>query len=441
MSKKKIYWLVGILVVAIAVLIILKKKGVIGANDEGVMVETAAADEITIVETVSATGKIQPEIEIKISSEVSGEIIDLPVKEGQIVKKGDLLVKINPMLYTSGLNRSVSELSGSKAGLSQADANFKEAKANYERNKTLYDKGIISKSDWDKAIATFEVAKASKESAYFNVQSASATVKESKDNLGRTTIYSPADGTISSLGVELGERVLGTQQMTGTELLRVANLNNMEVEVDVNENDIVKISVGDSTKIQVDAYLKKEFKGIVTSISNSASTATSADQVTNFKVKVRILKESYLDLVEGKPTSYSPFRPGMTATVDIITKRKEKVIGVPISSVVVKSDTAATKKFEVKDVSEGEKVKAKSDKKYECVFVKEGNKAKIRVIKTGIQDDTNIEVLSGLKKGDVVITGPYTTVTKDLNSGDKVTSKKGSESKDKKGTSATVSTN
>jgi HlyD family secretion protein len=441
MSKKKIYGLVGILVVVIAVLIVLKKNGTIGANDEGVTVETAAADEITIVETVSATGKIQPEIEIKISSEVSGEIIALPVKEGQVVKKGDLLVKINPMLYTSGLKRSVSEFSGSKAGLSQADANFKEAKANYDRNKTLYDKGIISKSDWDKAIASFEVAKASKESAYFNVQSASATVKESKDNLGRTTIYSPADGTISSLGVELGERVLGTQQMTGTELLRVANLNNMEVEVDVNENDIVKISVGDSTKIQVDAYLKKEFKGIVTSISNSASTATSADQVTNFKVKVRILKESYLDLIAGKPTSYSPFRPGMTATVDIITKRKEKVIGVPISSVVVKSDTAATKKFEVKDESEGEKVKAKSDKKFECVFVKVGNKAKIRVIKTGIQDDTNIEVISGLKKGDVVITGPYTTVTKDLNSGDKVTSKKGSENKDKKGTSITVSTN
>ncbi len=441
MSKKKIYWLVGILVVVIAGLIILKKTGVIGANDEGVTVETATADEITIVETVSATGKIQPEIEIKISSEVSGEIIDLPVKEGQVVKKGDLLVKINPMLYTSGLNRSVSQLSGSKAGLSQADASFKEAKANYERSKTLFEKGIISKSDWDKAIATFEVAKASKESAYFNVESASATVKESRDNLGRTTIYSPADGTISSLGVELGERVLGTQQMTGTELLRVANLNNMEVEVDVNENDIVKISVGDSTKIQVDAYLKKEFKGIVTSISNSASTATSADQVTNFKVKVRILKESYQDLLEGKPASYSPFRPGMTATVDIITKRKEKVIGVPISSVVVKSDTAATKKYEIKDENNDQKVKAKNDKKYECVFVKEGNKAKIRVIKTGIQDDTNIEVVSGLKKGDVVITGPYTTVTKDLNSGDKVTTKKGSDKKDKKDTSITVSEN
>jgi HlyD family secretion protein len=212
--------------------------------------------------------------------------------------------------------------------------------------------------------------------------------------------------------------------------LRVANLNNMEVEVDVNENDIVKISIGDSTKIQVDAYLKKEFKGIVTSISNSASTATTADQVTNFKVKVRILKESYMDLLEGKPATYSPFRPGMTATVDIITKRKENVIGVPISSVVVKNDTAAVNKFEIKDEPEDKKVVAKSDKKFECVFVKDGNKAKIRIVKTGIQDDTNIEIISGLKKGDVVIVGPYTMVTKDLNSGDKVSSKKASD-KDK----------
>ena len=431
MSKKKIYILVGVVVTLIIVLVTLKSKGIIGGNDDSKQVETSKVDEITIIETVSATGKIQPEIEVKISSEVSGEIIALPIKEGQVVKKGDLLVKINPDLYTSGYNRTVSNLSGTKAGLSQADATFKEAKASYDRSKTLFDKGIISRSDWDKAIAAFEGAKANKESAYFNVQSANATVKEAKDNLGRTTIYAPADGTISSLDVELGERVLGTQQMTGTELLRVANLNNMEVEVDVNENDIVKINIGDSTKIQVDAYLKKEFKGIVTSISNSASAATTADQVTNFKVKVRILKESYQDLLEGKPATYSPFRPGMTATVDIITERKEKVIGVPISAVVIKSDTTATKSYEIKDEGEDKKVTPKNDEKFECVFVKVGNKAKIRIVKTGIQDDTNIEVTSGLKKGDVVIVGPYTTVTKDLNSGDKVTLAKDSD-KEKK---------
>lgn len=421
MSKKTIYIIVGVSVVLIGLLIGLSKAGIIGNKDKGKEVEIANVETGTIVETVSATGKIQPEIEVKIASMVSGEIIDLPIKEGQVVKKGDLLVKINPDLYTSGLNRSEANLSGTKAGLSQSDASFNEAKANYERNKTLFEKGIISKSDWDKSVASFEVAKANKQSAYYNVRSASASVNEARDNLGRTVIYAPADGTISVLNVELGERVLGTQQMAGTELLRVANLNNMEVEVDVNENDIVKIKVGDLANVQVDAYLKKEFKGVVTSISNSASTALTADQVTNFKVKVRIIKDSYKDLMVGKPDSYSPFRPGMTATVDIITTTKNNVVRVPISSVVVKSDTTAVKGIKIDDPAANDKKAAsKSDIKLECVFVKVGDKAKIRIIKTGIQDDTNIEVVSGLKKGDVVITGPYTTVAKDLNSGDKV---------------------
>lgn len=418
--SKKVKIIIGALLGIIILLVILSKTGVFGDRDIAIEIETAKANEITIVETVSATGKIQPEIEVKISSEVSGEIIALPIKEGQVVKKGELLVRINPDLYTSGVDRSVSNYSGTKAGLNQADASFKEAQANYNRNKTLFDKGIISRSDWDKAIASFEVAKASKQSAYYNVQSASATVKEAKDNLGRTSIYAPESGTISMLNVELGERVLGTQQMTGTEILRVANLNNMEVEVDVNENDIVKISIGDSTNIQVDAYLKKVFKGIVTSISNSASSTTTADQVTNFKVKIRIIKESYQDLLEGKPETFSPFRPGMTATVDIMTTRKESVIGIPISAVVVKSDTTAVSKIKIADENNPDKPKQKSDKKLECVFVKVGDKAKIRIVKTGIQDDTNIEILSGLKKGDVVIVGPYITVSKDLNSGDKV---------------------
>lgn len=420
MSKKKLYYFIGGAILLVIVLLILNKKGIIGNQDHSIEVETAKASEMTIVETVSATGKIQPEIEVKISSEVSGEIIDLPVKEGQVVKKGDLLVRINPDLYTSGYNRTLAGLSQTKAGLSQADATYNEAKASYERSKTLFDKGIISKSDWDKAVAAFENAKASKQSAYYNMKSATATVNEAKDNLGRTTIYAPADGTISLLNVELGERVLGTQQMTGTELLRVANLNNMEVEVDVNENDIVKINVGDSARVEVDAYLKKQFKGLVTSISNSASTTLTADQVTNFKVKVRILKESYQDLLVGKPASYSPFRPGMTATVDVITKRKEKVLGVPISAVVVKNDTTATVKTDLGAPANEDKTKHKSDKKYECVFVRQGDKAKIRVVKTGIQDDTNIEISEGLKPGEEIITGPYTTVTKDLNSGDKV---------------------
>lgn len=426
MSKKSIFILSGVIIVVIIALLVLSKKGVIGNKDKGKEVEVAQSNAITVIETVSATGKIQPEIEVKISSEVSGEIIELPVKEGQVVKKGQLLVKINPDLYTSGLNRSVASLSGTKAGLSQADAQFKEAKASYDRSKVLFDKGIISRSEWDKAISTYEVARASKESAYFNVQSATATVSEARDNLGRTSIFAPADGTISSLGVELGERVLGTQQMTGTEILRVANLNNMEVEVDVNENDIVKVSVGDSAVVEVDAYLKKEFKGIVTSISNSASAALTADQVTNFKVKVRILKESYEDLLVGKPDSYSPFRPGMTATVDIITKRKENVIAVPISAVVIKTDTTSVGQLKAiggNTTGEGNSVAAKNDKKFECIFIKVGDKAQLRVVKTGIQDDTNIEITEGLKKGETVIVGPYTMVTKELKPNDLVFTK------------------
>ncbi|WP_140484772.1 efflux RND transporter periplasmic adaptor subunit [Flavobacterium sp. GSA192] len=431
MSKKNIYILLAVFVVVIGSLLYFGKEGIFGNKEDAKEIEITKVIPMTIVETVSATGKIQPEIEVKIAPEVSGEIILLNVKEGQVVKKGDLLVKINPDLYTSSYNRSVSNLSGTKAGLTQSEASFKEAKANYERNKTLYEKGVISRSDWDKSIASFEVAKATRQSAYYNVQSASASVNEAKDNLGRTTIYAPADGTISVLNVEIGERVLGTQQMAGTELLRVANLNNMEVEVDVNENDIVKIKVGDLANVEVDAYLKKQFKGVVTSISNSASSTLTADQVTNFKVKVRIQKESYQDLLVGKPETYSPFRPGMTATVDIITKTKKNVLAVPISSVVVKSDTTAVavsdKEFPNPD--EEKKEAPKSDKKYECVFLKVGDKAKIKIVKTGIQDDTNIEILSGVKKGDEVITGPYTIVSKELNSGNKVTVK--SENKKK----------
>jgi len=404
-------------------LVALKKGGVIGNNDESKEVEVAKVDQMNIVETVSATGKIQPEIEVKISSEVSGEIIQLPIKEGQQVKKGDLLVKINPDIYVSGVNRTAASLSTTKAGYSQAEAQVKEAKANYDRNKPLFEKGVISKSEWDRIVSAYEVAEANKQSAYFNVQSATATLTEARDNLGRTTIYAPADGTISLLSVELGERVLGTQQMAGTEILRVANLNNMEVEVDVNENDIVKVTVGDSAKIEVDAYLKKEFKGVVTSISNSASSALTADQVTNFKVKVRILKESYEDLLKGKAPNYSPFRPGMTATVDIITTKKQNIIGVPISAVVVKEDTTSTKKDIVAELEKEEKQNKGTynpDQKFECVFVKVGDKAKLRVVKTGIQDDTNIEIMEGLKKGEEIITGPYLMVSKDLNTNDKV---------------------
>jgi len=414
MKKKTLIWISIVTILLISILLYGNSAGWFGKKGNYKEVEITKIELLDIVETVAATGKIQPEVEVKLSSEVSGEIIDLPVKEGQLVEKGDLLVKINPDLVQAVLSQSQAGLQTVQAQLAQAEAGLKNAKLNYERNKSLFEKGVISKSEWDKSVTEYESSEAGVKSAYYNVKSAAANVKQSQDNVSRTSIYAPMSGTISKLSVELGERVVGTAQMAGTEIVRVANLNNMEVEVDVNENDIVKVAVGDSTIVEVDAYLKREFKGIVTEIANSAETALSADQVTNFKVKVRILPSSYRDLTEGKSEKYSPFRPGMTATVDVITNIKNKVIGVPISAIVIKTDTSSTKKglSKVKD--------APNTEKFECVFVKDGEDAKLRVVTTGIQDDSNIEISSGLFEGDVVITGPYNTVTKTLNNGDKV---------------------
>ena len=403
MKKKTLFILLGIALAVIVLLVIGKKAGWFGNSGEFEQVEITEIKPLNIRETVSATGKIQPEVEVMLSSEVSGEIIELPIVEGQQVQVGDLLARVNPDIYQSSLQRAVATLQNIQAGLAQAEANLKEAKSTYERNQTLFEKGIISRAEWEGIVSSYEVAKANRQSAYYNVQSASATVNEARESLGRTNIYSPMAGTISSLSAELGERVVGTQQMAGTEILRVADLSAMEVEVDVNENDIVKVSVGDSTIVEVDAYLKQEFRGVVTEISNSAATALTADQVTNFKVKVRILEDSYQHLLEGKPEKYSPFRPGMTATVDIITNKKSDVVGVPISAIVIKSDTSSTKTKKVEN--------AGPPVRFETVFVKKGDEADLRVVKTGIQDDQNIEITSGLEVGEEVITGPYNTVT------------------------------
>lgn len=419
MKKKTLIWLIVGSILLITLLLVGNKMGWFGKSGEYREVEISKIEPIDIVETVAATGKIQPEVEVALSSEVSGEIIELPIKEGQTVEKGDLLVKINPDLIQAAVSQSRAGLQNFKAQYEQALASEKNAKLNYDRNKLLFEKGVISKSEWDRFVADYDMAQANRKAAYYNVQSASANVKQSVDNLARTTIYAPMGGTISKLSVELGERVVGTAQMAGTEIVRVANLQNMEVEVDVNENDIVKVSLGDSTIVEVDAYLKREFKGVVTAIANSAESTLTADQVTNFKVKVSILPSSYADLTEGKPESYSPFRPGMTATVDIITNKKKDIIGVPISAIVIKTDT-----------TDNSKIKANvNDEKFEALFVKEGEEAKLRVVKTGIQDDSNIEIISGLELGETVITGPYNTVTKLLKDGDKV---EGKTEKDKK---------
>ena len=427
MSKKTLIIIVVIVLALLAVLIGGKKAGWFGKQGNFKEVDTKKIERIDIIETVSATGKIQPEIEVKLSSEVSGEIIELPIVEGQQVEKGDLLVRVNPDIYQSSLNRSQAALQNVRSGMNQAEASLKEAKANYDRNKQLFDKGIISKANWDQVVSAYEIAQASKQSAYYSVQSSAATVSEARDNLNRTTIYAPMSGTISKLSIELGERVVGTQQMAGTEIMRVANLSNMEVEVDVNENDIVKVNIGDSTIVEVDAYLKKEFKGLVTEIANSADGVLTADQVTNFKVKVRILEESYKDLLEGKSENYSPFRPGMTATVDIITNKRSDVVGIPISAIVIKTDTSSTRK---KKSKVDENVKVESEEKFECVFINEGGKAKLRVVKTGVQDNSNIEITEGLTGDEEIITGPYNTVTKILKNGDALDTESKKEKED-----------
>ncbi len=418
MKKKTLFIILGVTLALIVLLIIGKKAGWFGDSGNIKEVEVSEIKPLNITETVAATGKIQPEVEVMLSSEVSGEIIELPIKEGQSVEKGDLLVKINPDIYQSSLQRAQASLENMRANYNQAQATLKQAEASYNRNKTLFDKGVISKAEWEAIVSEYEVAQATKESAYYNMQSSAATVTEARDNLGRTNIYAPMSGTISRLDAELGERVVGTQQMAGTEILRVADLSNMEVEVDVNENDIVKVEVGDSTIVEVDAYLRREFKGLVTEISNSADSELTSDQVTNFKVKVRILEDSYNDLLEDRPENYSPFRPGMTATVDIITNKQENVIGVPISAIVVKNDT-----------TDNGGQTAQAGKMLEGVFVKEGEEANFKVIKTGIQDGSNIEVSEGLEEGEEVITGPYNVVTKSLKDGDKVEVAESSEEK------------
>lgn len=415
--SKSLKIIIGLVVLVLVLLVAGSKMGWFGKKGNFKQVITEEVQLKEIIETVSATGKIYPEVEVSISSEVSGEIIELPIKEGNQVKKGDLLVKINPDLIESALNRAEASYQNTQAGLEQAEANLKQAKANYERNESLYEKGVISRADWDQTVASYETAVAARNSAFYSVKSAAATVNESRDNLQRTTIYAPMDGTISLLAAELGERVVGTAQMAGTEILKVANLNNMEVEVDVNENDIVKVQIGDTALVEVDAYLKKEFSGVVTEIANSAAGNLAADQVTNFKVKVRILKESYTDLTAGKPASYSPFRPGMTATVDIITERRRNAVSAPISAIVIKTDTASVKKGYPKANTSSSGL---AEEKFECVFINDAGKAKLRVVKTGIQDDANIEVTSGLEAGDEIIIGPYNVVSKTLKSGDSI---------------------
>ncbi len=434
-KKNKLLLYLGIITgVLILFLVIAKSAGWIGKK-EGTKVSVAKADLKTIVETVSANGKIQPEVEVKISSDVSGEVKQLFVKEGDSVIAGQLLAVIDQELYQSALDRAEAVLSNSKANLAssrariiQSEAKLAEVEAQFDRNKKMYAQKLISDAEFQTAKSAYAAAKgdvdASKQTviaAEYTVKTQEAGIKEARKNLSRTSIYAPVSGTISKLAIEKGERVVGTSQMAGTEMMRIANLNDMEVSVDVNENDIVKVSVGDTCIVEVDSYNARKFKGIVTEVANSAttSTATTSDQVTNFVVKIRILRISYTDLLEKSKNNSAVFRPGMSASVEIQTEAIINTLSIPIESVTVKSKSAmdSTTRGNKKATT---KITDKSKDDIEVVFLHNNGVVKIRPVKTGIQDDKFIQVISGLSKNDEVVTGPYSAISRTLKQNDKV---------------------
>jgi len=399
----------GISLFVLGLLLLIAKSAGWISSEEGISIQTTLVDQKTIIQTVSASGKIQPEVEVKISPDVSGEIVQLYIMEGDQVEKGDLLLKIKPDTYQSILDRSKAALNTSKSALAKAKAQLIESQANFNRNQTLFNKGTISQSEFEKVQASYTVAQLNVEDGEYAVTSAEASLKEAQENLNKTNIYAPISGTISRLNVELGERVVGTAQMAGTELLRLANLNRMEVAVEVNENDINSVNLGDTAIIEVDAFLGEKYKGLVSEIANSANvTGASADQVTNFEVKVRIIKAVN-------------FRPGMTATVDIQSQRAKDVLALPIQAVTTRKDTAG------------------GDEKIECVFEYQEGIAKMIVVQTGIQDDEYIQILSGVKDSMEIVKGPYSAVSRLIKDGSYLAKADGSY--ESKGSSISISVN
>jgi HlyD family secretion protein len=441
-SKKKI-WIIIAIVAVVAIIVvaaIIKGKG-----NEGTNVATEKVVKRTIIQTVSSNGKIQPEKDIKISPYISGEVVELYVKEGNQVKKGDLLAKIDPEIYISqfdqseaSVNTQKANLANSKARLAQLKAQFENARLTYDRQEKLYKQNVISKAEFDQAESAYQVAQAQVtageediKASGFMVKNSEASLKRSREDLTRTAIFAPNDGTVSKLSVLQGERVTGASQFSsGTEIMRIANLNEMEAQVQVNENDIVRVSMGDTALIEVDAYLNRKFKGIVTEIATSANTTgVSVDQVTNFNVKIHLLKDFYKDLLIGKEDNFSPFRPGMSCTVEIQTEIAENTLTVPIQAVTTRiakdsldklNEKNKTKKEGREDEVEVVTTAKKNDKIQECVFVLRDGTAKKIDVKTGIQDNTYIQITTGLKAGDEIITAPYSAVSKLLKDGDKV---------------------
>lgn len=435
MKLKHILIAVGVI---IALLVVAKLTGLIGGEKiEKVTLEKAQQRKVT--ETVTASGKIQPEAEVKLSSEVSGEVVELLVKEGDIVKKGQLLFKIRPDILKSGYDRASASYNSQKASvgsaqqqLKQSEGSFANEEAIYKRNVELFKKKVISVAEYDAAKAAYTTAKTNLEgakqsliAARFNLEQSGANVQEASANLAKATTYAPVDGVISKLSVELGDRILGTAQFAGTEIMRISNLNSMEVNVDVNENDINRVSVGDSATIEVDAFADKKFKGIVTEIASSSkdigTTTTTVDQVTNFVVKVRIDADSYVGVKGGAKDLPSPFRPGLSATVDIESSSVNS-LSVPIQSVFTKSNTDkdadAAKANDVNADKQKSKLNDKQIKQY--VYTYANGTVKQVEVTTGIQNDQFIQVKSGLKAGTEVVSGPYSAIQNKLKDGMKV---------------------
>jgi len=439
-SKKK-KWFIGggIFIIVIILLIVMSKNN----GSESIKVTTEFAKKRTIIETVSANGKIQPETDIKISPYISGEVIQLNVKEGDKVAKGQLLAKIDPEIYKTTYERMNAQVNSQKANLAnsrarqaQVEAQFKKSQLDFKRNKKLWNEKVISDSEFEAVTSSFEVAeaevKAAKQSviaAEYQVSSSEASLNEAYENLTKTSVLAPNDGTVSKLNIEEGERVTGASQFSsGTEIMRVADLSKMEVNVEVNENDIVRVNLGDTSIIEVDAYLNRDFTGVVTEIATSADIiGTSVDQVTNFNVKIRILSDSYKDMIPDDNHDYSPFRPGMSATVEIQTETAHNILTIPIQAVTTRSDTSSNNKSkdsnadeDIDNIDSENEVEQKDEEIIEYVFIYDDGKAKIKKVEIGIQNSTYIEITEGLSEDEEVITGPYRAVSKRLKNNDAV---------------------
>lgn len=428
-STKTLLYLLGLLILIVIVVVLFSN------SDKSPLVKTEEVSKRKISESVTASGKIQPETDVKITSQVSGQIIELAVKEGDVVAAGDLLLKINPDLYTAAQSRAIASLNSSKSGLANSKARLVQAVASnnsdllaYNRSKSLFDQGVISNADWDNVQAKYEISQAEVTSARENIKaaeysimSARATVSEAKENLNRTTIIAPKAGTITALSKEVGESVLGNQMMAGEIIMKVSDLQTMEVDVEVNESDIVKVTLGDLSTIEVDSYSDRKFEGVVTEIGNTAlnsmGNVSSMDAVTNFSVKIRIDEKSYSDLILN---GASPFRPGMSATVEINTNTKENILTVPIKAVTTRTDTSTSKHYR----HESKEDKENKEPMVVVFVVDDKNKTHIKAIKTGIQDMDYYEVLSGLEEGEKVITGPFKMVSKNLRNGQEIRVKK-----------------